>query len=318
MAITLSECLPQMAGARVMVTGGAGFIGSHLVDFLLQQGTEQVVVVDDLTRPRKDWVEARKNCQRVQFIGASILEVEKLVAALAGIDVVYHLAAVSRVMDAVRCPEQTFAVNVLGTVQIAEAARRASVRRLVFTSSREVYGDPVTLPVAEDTPLKPKNVYGASKVAAEAFLRTLDPKEIEAVILRLANVYGPGDTERVIPTFVANALQGVPLVLYGGEQVLDFIWVGDVVEVLAKAGFSSMPVLEPTNVGSGTGTRLRTLAQQILGLVNHRACIQIATPRAPEVQRFQADLTRANHCFGLLPQVDPLNRLPEVLVEFQS
>jgi UDP-glucose 4-epimerase len=156
-------------------------------------------------------------------------------------------------------------------------------------------------------------VYGASKAAAEMYLGAVDPRAVEVVILRLANVYGPGDRDRVIPTFAASALQGGPLVLYGSDKELDFVWIGDVVEVLTKAGFSSAPVLEPTNVGSGSAISLRSLAERILRLVGNSAGIQVVPARGPEVERFQADIRRAVRYFGLRAQEDPLSHLPEVL-----
>ncbi len=313
MAISLVDCKSHIAGAGVLVTGGAGFIGSHLVDYLLQHDARQVIVIDDLTRPRMNWLDSRRNCRGLQILEGSILDEHTLDAALTGVDVVYHLAAIATVMDAVRDPERTFAVNALGTARVAMAARRAGVRRLVFSSSREVYGDPAALPVSEDAPLRPKNVYGATKAAGEMFLATLDPHEIEVVILRLANVYGPGDRGRVIPIFLNNVLNGVPLVLYGGEQSLDLVWIGDVVESMVKAGFSDTYIAEPVNIGSGTSTRLKALAQRIADLAGTETAIQVAPPRGPEVERYQADLTRASHYFGLAPKADPLDRLPEVL-----
>lgn len=316
MTITLDECIPRINGARVAVTGGAGFIGSHLVDFLLRQGAERVVVIDDLTRPRAGWLDSKKDSSHLQFIHSSILDGDPA-AMLTGMDVVYHLAAISRVMDALRQPEKTFAVNVLGTVRVAEAARQVGIRRMVFTSSREVYGEPKTLPVAEDAPLNPKNIYGASKIAAELYLSTLSPKELEVVVFRLANVYGPGDSGRVLPTFVTNALQGLPLVLYGGDQVLDFMWIDEVVKVLVKAGFSAFFVPAPVNIGSGVGTPLRVLAKRVLELINNSGHMQIDPPRNAEVERFQADITRAKHYYGMTLSADPLARLPDVLLDIK-
>jgi UDP-glucose 4-epimerase len=296
-----------------MVTGGAGFIGSHLVDYLLARDAQQVVVVDNLTRPRENWLKAREDHPRLVFVEGDILDADRLSAALVGIDVVYHLAAVATVMAAVHDPERAFAVNAMGTAQVAMAARRAGVRRLVFTSSREVYGDPATLPVTEDAPLKPKNVYGASKASGELFLSTLGPADMAVVIVRLANVYGPGDSGRVIPIFLNNASNDRPLTLYGGQQILDLVWIGDVVEVLVKAGFSAEPVTEPINIGSGTATPLQALAQRIVNLVARDTPIQIVPPRGPEVDHYQADLTRAAYYYGLTPKEDPLDKLPEML-----
>jgi UDP-glucose 4-epimerase len=318
MTISLQDCFSKLAGSRVLVTGGAGFIGSHLVDYLVEHGAAQVTILDDLSRARGQWLVERRNAPNIHFIEGDILDENQLEAALSGVQVVIHLAAVATVMNAVRDPVRAFAVNALATGQIALAAQRAGVRRFVFASSREVYGDPQTLPVTEDAPLAPKNVYGASKAAGEMFLSTIKPDDLEVVIVRLANVYGPGDTGRVIPIFITNVLQDKPLVLYGGGQSLDLIWVGDVVESLVKAGFSETPVPEPVNIGSGDTTPLKTLAERIIGLTNSKVEIQIAPPRGPEVERFQADLTRAQRYYGLARRTDPLDRLPELIAIFQS
>jgi nucleoside-diphosphate-sugar epimerase len=136
---------------------------------------------------------------------------------------------------------------------------------------------------------------------------------MEIVIVRLANVYGPGDSGRVIPIFLNNAANDLPLILYGGEQVLDLVWIGDVVEALIKAGFSAEPVIGPTNIGSGTATPLQALAQRIVNLIARDTPIQIVPPRGPEVDRYQADLTRAGYYYGLTPKEDPLDKLPEML-----
>jgi UDP-glucose 4-epimerase len=133
------------------------------------------------------------------------------------------------------------------------------------------------------------------------------------VVLRLANVYGPGDTGRVIPIFIANALHGAPLVLFGQDKLLDLVWIGDLLDVLIQAGFGSPPVLEPVNVGSGTATPLEHLAQQIKTLTRSASPIQIIPPRAPEVDRYQASLARAGGYFGLRPNPQPLANLPAVI-----
>src|SRR5437762_6728271 len=108
--ITLDECIPRIAGTRVLVTGGAGFIGSHLVDYLLRHDARQVIVVDDLSRARLDWLNARRDCPQIRVVQSSILDRPAVDAALAGVDVVFHLAAIATVMDALRDPERTFAV----------------------------------------------------------------------------------------------------------------------------------------------------------------------------------------------------------------
>ena len=345
MANHFESCKHNVRGARVLVTGGAGFIGSHLVDRLLDYGAASVIVIDDLSRARPGWYPSRLHHPRLQFVIQDLLERNGASAWFEEVDVVYHLAAVAQVMGALRDPERAFAVNVLGTMRIARLARHASVPRLVFTSSREVYGDPASLPVKEDAPLRPKNLYGASKLAAEAFLRALhnpspsfpDRREPvlsatkdlptgasplsgppssspSSVVLRLANVYGPGDTGRVIPTFIDNALQGAPLTIFGQDKSLDLIWIGDVINLLIQAGFTSSPPPVPVNLGSGTVTHLEALAHRIKSLTRSASPVEVLAPRAPEVDRFQADLTRARHYFGLQVNPQPLSNL-ESLIE---
>jgi UDP-glucose 4-epimerase len=118
-------------------------------------------------------------------------------------------------------PEYTYSTNVTGTRKVLAAAAACGVRRVVFTSSREVYGDPDLLPVSEDARLSPKNAYGASKAAAEMYCRQYSADGLQVAVVRLTNVYGPGDQDRVVPLFIERALAGQPLVLYGGDQVLD-------------------------------------------------------------------------------------------------
>ncbi len=315
--INLEDCLKHVAGARVLITGGAGFIGSYLTDFLCRHNVKQVVILDNRTRARSRWLADHLDRTQINYIEADVLDGQALGSALRGIDVVFHLAAIATVMDAIRDPERTFAVNAMGTIQVTHAAQRAGVRRFVFSSSREVYGDPLQLPVAETAALKPKNVYGASKAAAELFLETVDPETLEIVILRLANVYGPGDSGRVTTIFLSNALRGMPLVLYGGDQLLDLIWIGDVVEVLVKAGFSEYPIRETTNVGSGVGTSLRTLAQRIIELTGSEVPIQVVSARGPEVKNYLADLTEASRRYGIFPKADAPDRLSEMVTAAQ-
>jgi UDP-glucose 4-epimerase len=318
MTISLQDCISNLAGSRVLVTGGAGFIGSHLVDYLIEHGVAQVKILDSLSRARGQWLAERRDSANIRFIEGDIRDETLLETALSGVEVVFHLAAVATVMNAVRDPMQAFAVNAMATGHLALAAQRAGVRRLVFASSREVYGDPQTLPVTEDARLAPKNVYGASKAAGEMFLSTIKPDSLEVVILRLANAYGPGDTGRVIPIFLDNVMRGLPLVLYGGGQSLDLIWIGDIVETLVKSGFSDKPVQEPVNVGSGCAIPLKMLAERIVAQFAIAVEIQIAPPRGPEVERFEADLTRAQRYFGLARRVDPLDRLAELIAILQS
>lgn len=310
--ISLVECTRQINGANVLVTGGAGFIGSHLVDFLLANGVNLVTIVDNFRRPRQDWITSRMGNPRIKWIEADILDLD-FNPLLDEKTIIFHLAAISRVMDAAQEPEYTFAVNTLGTVRICESAKRANAQRLVFSSSREVYGDPIRLPVSEEIPIDPKNVYGASKASAEFYLSTRTNHLPPVVILRLANVYGPGDSGRVIPLFLEKAKNGHPLTLYGGDQEIDFIWIDTVIEALVRSAFSLNPIREPINVGSGSVTTVRTLAQRMIELTGNKSQLFVQPARSIEVERFQADLERASFYFGLTASQDSLSYLPEMV-----
>src|SRR5260370_15389777 len=178
--------------------------------------------------------------ENIVFHRQDIRDRSALDEAMRGCEVVFHLAAQSSVMGAIHDAEYSCATNVLGTFHVLQAARQAGVKRVVFASSREVYGEPANVPVPETAPLQPKNPYGASKAAGEMYWRVFEQNGPDIVVLRLANVYGPRDTDRVIPLFVDRALRGLPLFLYDGTQILDFVWIDFVVAPLTQAGFGGV------------------------------------------------------------------------------
>jgi UDP-glucose 4-epimerase len=227
-----------------------------------------------------------------------------------GIGLVYHLAAQANVLGAVADIDYSFTTNVAGTFEVLSAARECRVRRVVFASSREVYGEAPALPVPESAPINPGNAYGASKAAGELYCRVFMESGMEVVVFRLANVYGPGDAGRVIPLFVANALSGRPLVIYGEKKILDFVWIGDVVDSLVIA--SDAPVAGQTiNIGSGEGTGLADLARRVLQLTGSRSAIEFAGARKAETDRFVADIRLAESLLNYRPST-ALAHLPEV------
>lgn len=249
---------------------------------------------------------------QVEFLAADVRDHNALLEAFRHVDLVYHLAAQSNVIGAVTDIEYSFSSNVVGTFNVLQAARFNGVQRIVFTSSREIYGDQHTLPAPETAALRPKNAYGASKAAGEMYCRALGAESLETVILRLANVYGPGDKDRVIPIFVENALSGRPLTLFGGDQVLDFVWIDTVLDALVQCGLGQF-VEEPVNIGSGKGTRISQLAQRVLEGTGSQSPIEFAPSRPVEVSQFVADIGRATKVFGIKPPEDPLYGLKDVI-----
>jgi len=291
-----------------LVTGGAGFIGSHLVDRLIKRGDE-VVVIDNLRRGR--WQNlASSGSPRLRLIEADIRDRDAVRDACAGVETVFHLAAQSNVMGAAVDPSYSVETNVLGTVNVLDAALEARVRRLVFSSSREVYGDPAVLPVHEDAPFAPKNLYGASKVAGEAYCLAYRQRGLDVRILRFGNVYGPLDTDRVIPTFLDRAARGQPLQLFGGRQVIDFVWVDLVVEALIRAA-EAAELADAVNVASGRGTPITELADRIAALLPAR--VEVLPARGEEVVSFTADVSRMRQRLGIEPPDDPLAELPRLV-----
>jgi len=196
----------QYGSERVVVTGGAGFIGSHLVDALLADPTTEVTVIDNFRRGRMANLVQWESDPRLRIIRADVRDLDAVSEGLREAAVVYHLAAQSTVMGAARDVEYTFNTNVVGTFNVLKAAAAAGARRVVFSSSREVYGEPVGLPVDESHPLLSINSYGASKVAGEAQCRAFAREcSLETAILRLSNVYGERDFDRVIPHWIEQA-----------------------------------------------------------------------------------------------------------------
>lgn len=300
---------------KIFVTGGAGFIGSHLVRTLVGSKRGVVTVFDDLSRGCRETLEP---CARqLDFIQGSILDQQQLANAMRGADLVFHLAAQSNVMGAVVDLDGSFAANVIGTYNVFSCARKCGVRRVVFTSSREVYGETPTLPVSEEAPIQPKNAYGASKAAAEAYARIFRSLGVEVVVLRLSNVYGPGDHGRVIPLFLNAALADQPLILYGGQQVIDFVWIDEVVKMLVSAGWRAVPK-EAINIGSGCGITVRELAERIITLTKSRSALNLLPPRSVEVSRFVADVRRAQAALDLTAPADPLFGLDQMLLSIEA
>jgi UDP-glucose 4-epimerase len=301
--------------ARVVVTGGAGFIGSHLVDRLVERG-DDVVVIDNLKRGRREKLEPHIRGGRARLVEDDVRRFDALAAVLPGCDVVYHLAAQSNVMGAVQDPDYSVTTNVLGTFNVLRAAAEARVRRVVFSSSREVYGEPRTLPASEDHPLLAKNHYGASKVAGEAYCRTFAATGgLDVEVVRFTNVYGPGDSDRVIPLWLAAAQQGRDLEVYGGQQLIDFLWVGTAVDALVFAADRGLSA--PVNVGSGVGTKIVDLAERVLHVTRSKSKIVVTAPREIEVAKFVAETTRMRS-LGLVPETDPLQHLGEIVTAYGS
>ncbi|HEX5762278.1 MAG TPA: NAD-dependent epimerase/dehydratase family protein [Solirubrobacterales bacterium] len=291
---------------KALVTGGAGFIGSNLVDALIARG-DTVTVVDDLSTGR------RQNLDGALAAGAELIELDvRNASALAGFakqlepDVVFHLAAQIDVRRSVLDPAFDAAINVGGTANMLEAARQAGCSRVVFVSTGgAIYGEGAgqQLPLGEETPVAPLAPYGQSKFAGEGYLALYERLYgISGISLRLGNVYGPRQDPLgeagVIAIFCGRLLAGKRPIVYGdGRQTRDYLYVGDVVAAILAA--SGSDVSGPLNIGTGVETDVLELARQLRELGDGADFEpELAPPRPGEVERIALDASRAERELG--------------------
>ncbi len=253
----------------VLVTGGAGFIGSHLVDELVKRGVH-VAVLDDLSTGR---VENLSSClERIRFVRGDICDKGNVKFALRNVDSVFHLAAIASVPYSVEHPEATYGTNVNGTTSLLEASSRSSVRKFIYVSTSAVYGDPEYLPIDENHPLNPISPYAESKQKAEQLCKEHEESSgLKTVILRPFNVYGPRQTGNqyagVIVRFIDRLLERQPPIIYGdGLQTRDFIYVEDAVRALIFASQNEEATGRIFNVASGLPTSINQLAQLLVDM----------------------------------------------------
>jgi len=257
---------------RVLVTGGAGFIGSHVVDRLVDEGLE-VRILDNLSSGSLDNLAHHKDNSKVEVVVGDLKRMEDVAKALERVDVVFHFAANPEVRVSAINPEVHFNENVVATFNLLEAMRREGVRELVFASSSSVYGEPDEVPVDERAPVKPVSVYGASKAACESLIHAYSKLYgIKAVILRYANVVGPRLKHGVVYDFV-NKLRRNPSeleVLGNGKQVRSYIHVSDAVEATMIAWRESDNHFEVYNVASEDWITVDEVADEVLKAMDLR------------------------------------------------
>lgn len=300
---------------RVLVTGGAGFIGHHLVRGLLARGDE-VSVLDDFSTGFRSRLEAFGD--RVELVDGSILDPRALDAAMAGCEVILHEAAIPSVARSLINPRLTNEVNVTGTIEVMLAASRHQVRRVVFAGSSSIYGIPKALPCVETQRADPQSPYGASKLAAEHYIHTLGHLHgIETVVLRYFNVFGPAqdpasEYSAVIPLFATAVLEGRrPTVNGSGDISRDFTFIDNVVEANLLAIRASVPAGMTCNVACGSRYSLLELLQAICDAAGRQVEPLFGPPRAGDIQHSQADISVARQALGYevaVPFKEGINR----------
>lgn len=290
---------------RFLVTGGAGFLGTALVNQLAKTGHE-VRVLDDLTSGDKSHLHPD-----AYFMRGDVHNIPKLWSLLQDVDCVYHLAARVSVAESILYPRDYNHVNVGGTVSLMEAIRDAGVQRVVLASSGAVYGVQETQPVPESVIPQPDSPYAVSKLAAEQYVHTIGALwGIETVALRIFNAYGPRQNlpvshAPVVPRFLKQAATGGSVVLFGnGQQTRDFVFVTDVVDALISAATAQNVSRQVINVGSGRETSIRELVDCIEEVSGHKINRLYNQEKGGGVQRLTSDISLAQKLLSYQPKVD--------------
>ena len=310
---------------RVLVTGGAGFIGSHIAEAYLKAGWE-VVVLDDLSRGHESNLP-----QGAQFVRADIASPEaRRLVATGRFDVLNHHAAQIDVRVSVDCPAMDAGINVVGFVNLLEGAGEGRVKRVVFASSGGVvYGDPEVVPTPETAPKGPISPYGVSKLSGEYYLRALGLlRGFDGVAMRYANVFGPRQDPKseagVVSIFVSRLLQGQPLTVFGnGKQTRDYVFVKDVARANVLASTAAMPKggdidASALNIATSVQRSVLDLAEAVGAAMTQKPVVEFAAPRAGELFRSALDIRKAHQVLGWAPEHDFDHGLRELIQWFRE
>lgn len=306
---------------RALVTGGAGFIGSHIGSALLKKG-HAVTILDNFSSGRRENLAV---LQGAEVVEGDVRDFDLVARCLEGAEAVFHLAAVVSVLTSLEDPQSTWEVNLKGTYNVLEAARRARVRRAVFISSSAVYGEYPKLPFKENFPLLPESPYALTKLMGEELCSLYwRLYKLETVALRLFNVYGPRQNPfsqyaNAIPNFTRRLLTGQTPTVYGdGNQTRDFVYVGDIVRAAELAARSNKAVGGVFNVGSGKRLSVNRLFGEIQKILDTRAKPEFSPRKQGDVLHTWADLTRAKKVLGFSPRANFSKTLSETVLWFKN
>ncbi len=293
---------------KCLVTGGAGFIGSHIVEGLLERGDE-VRVLDNFSTGKE---ENLKDFQgEIDLIKGDLREQTDLIKAIQDIEFIFHQAAFVSVPLSMEDPELCFEVNVNGTIKLLSAAKESGVKRVVMASSAAVYGDNPAVPLTEDAQLDPLSPYAASKRVGEIYTKIYsDLLNLDVVALRYFNIYGPrqnpeSDYAAVIPIFIKKILAGEQPVIYGdGGQSRDFIYIDDIVRANLLAAESTQAAGRVVNICSGTEINLLQLVENLSIIFNREVQPGFERERPGDIYRSSGDPTLARDILEFKPQMD--------------
>ena len=298
----------ELEGKAVVVTGGAGFIGSALTETLLRLGSRVTVFdsFDDFYNGKEANLDGVRGHPRLRVVKGDILDRRALDESLRGTDLVFHLAAQAGVRYCLERPEKAHEVNATGTFNVLQAARKAKVAKLVYASSSSVYGDPVKVPMDEEHPQRPTSPYAASKLAGEKYcLAFAESYGMNVVCLRYFSVYGPrGRPDQVVTSFTESVSRGTPPTIYGdGSAARDFTFIDDVVDATVLSAMVEEASGETMNIGYGKDVKIGHVASAILEHYGSGFRPRFLPTYAGDFPRTICSNARARRVLGWRPQV---------------
>jgi UDP-glucose 4-epimerase len=307
---------------KIAVTGGAGFIGSNLVQSLSKDNTD-IVVIDDLSTGRKDNIDELIDSHKIEFIKGSINDFKLLQDAFKNIDYVFHEAALPSVPRSMKDPLQTNLVNIDGTLNVLVSAKEAGVKKVVYASSSSVYGDTPTLPKTESMNPNPLSPYAVSKLTGEYYCQVFTTAfNLPTVALRYFNVFGPrqdpsSEYAAVIPRFIRRISDNSSPIIYGdGEQTRDFTYVNDIVQANICAAESNATGIY--NIAGGKRITINDLAYSILKILDKKLKLEYTPIRSGDIKHSLADISSAKNVLGYKPKYDIKKGLEETVAWFQK
>jgi nucleoside-diphosphate-sugar epimerase len=307
---------------RILVTGGAGFIGSQIVDKLMEEGFD-VTVIDNLDTGRIENIAHHQNKTKFHFVRGDIRDLDLVKETMKDMDAVFHEAALASVTLSVKNPILSNDINVGGTVNLLKASSDLGVKRFVFASSAAIYGDTTSPLKKEDTILNPLSPYGVSKLAAEKYVQVFhNAYGLETVSLRYFNVYGPrqsfdiqGAYGGAITIFTNRLAKNMPPIIYGdGEQTRDFVYIQDVVNANMLALNSKNVAGEVLNIGTGKNISVNQVAGILKEIMNRKDLKNVyADPRPTDIRHGYADISKAKKILGYNPKFSFKEGLTELV-----
>jgi UDP-glucose 4-epimerase len=308
--------------SKILVTGGAGFVGSHLVDRLLNEGYE-VIAIDNLYTGRLQNIAHHQSKEEFQFIKGDIRDFKLVKETMKEVDAVFHEAALASVTQSVKNPILTNNINVVGTLNLLKASSDLGVKRFIYASSAAVYGDTSSPQKSEDLTPNPTSPYGVSKFAAENYVTVFhEVYNLETISLRYFNIYGPRESFNtqsayggVITLFINRLLKNMPLIIHGdGEQTRDFVYIQDVVEANILALNNKNAVGEFFNIGTGTNVSINQVGRVLKEITEKENLKNIHTgPRPVDIRHGYADINKAKKILGYTPKFSIKEGLTELV-----